>query len=248
MKTVAVPAILLFAAVGVAAGDSELERLAKSKLKALQEVSAALKTVADAKTAEAALGNVDGALERLIECDEVLGNPKTAAQLTKEKLGDRFGKPLGEAQAAVQAEVERLSKQPLVMKLIAEAAAWKRWQTVRVELQGNTVARKIVIGSAELRRTTQDLKTLDIALKYYFTRHGSYPDSLNDLTQHQPDGGPAIMKAEGMKDVWNRPYQYDPTQREPNTDRPRIWSQGPEPGQPGSEIANWTADSAPRKK
>jgi hypothetical protein len=42
-----------------------------------------------------------------------------------------------------------------------------------------------------------------------------------------------------LVDPWGRKFQYDSTKLHPNTDRPLIWSEGPNPGQPGSKISNW---------
>jgi hypothetical protein len=247
MKISALHAALIVSAVVGQNGDSELEKTVKDKLKALHEVTAALKTVPDVQTAGAALGKMEAALERLIVCDEILGDPKTAALLKKEKLPDKFGKELAGALANVDKEVQRLSKEPQVVKPITQAALWKRWQKGLQELQASNAAQKAVIDQNKLQRAKLDVKSLQTALTAYLTINGAYPESLADLSRRQPKGGAALLKAEGLTDPWNRPYQYDPNQRNRKTDVPRVWSQGPEPGQPGSEIANWTPDAAPPK-
>jgi hypothetical protein len=244
MKLAPILAVLCFAMSGPQAGSGELETIVKDKLQALQVVTAALKSATDSKSAEAAVAKMDVALEHLIVCDEVLADPKVVVRLKKDKLEDKYGKQLADAQAAVQKEIDRLAKQPMVIKCIAEGAAWKRWQSLP---KASVAMERVFIDPLKLERTKNDLRNLDAALSTYNIRQKSYPQSLKDLTQRQPDGGVPLVKDVILNDQWDRPYQYDPDQRDPVTDRPRVWSQGPSPGQPGSEIANWTSKSPSKK-
>src|SRR5438309_218851 len=84
-----------------------------------------------------------------------------------------------------------------------------------------------------------DMFTLEKALLAYKVRYGVWPDSLQALAERHPDGGAALIKESMLLDPWNRPYQFDVTQVHPETGAFLVWSDGPEPGQPGSRITNW---------
>jgi hypothetical protein len=235
MKWAIILAVPFVAWAGARAGEDKLEKIVQDKIKCLQEVTTGLKTMTDAKTAEAALVKMDAALERLYTCDEILGDPKFIGRLQKAKLTDKYDKPLAEAGTALDKELERLSKVPTVKKVLAEAETWKRWQTLTKEIRAAS--------AANTARAEIDVKSLEQAVVAYFVRHAVYPGSLDQLAARQPDGSPALIKEEALEDPWGRPYRFDPSQRNPKTDRPRIWSEGPNPGQSGSTIANWSDDS-----
>jgi general secretion pathway protein G len=67
---------------------------------------------------------------------------------------------------------------------------------------------------------------------------GDFPPNLEVLTQ-PIDNKPAYLDAEKLMDPWQRPYVYDPNQRNPNTGVPLIYSQGQNPGDPARFIRNW---------
>ena len=98
--------------------------------------------------------------------------------------------------------------------------------------------------SPYMTRARMGLQTLDKAAETYKTRTGTWPDSLASLTEQQPDGSQAYLKASDLVDPWGRPYQYDPGNRHSETEHPLLWSEGPKPGEPGSKIANWTTGNA----
>jgi Type II secretion system (T2SS), protein G len=78
---------------------------------------------------------------------------------------------------------------------------------------------------------------IDKAVDAYKARHGGHaPDELKILTENQNSG----LTANDLVDPWGRPYHYDPGECHPDTQQPRVWSEGPNPGEPGSIIANWT--------
>jgi general secretion pathway protein G len=98
--------------------------------------------------------------------------------------------------------------------------------------------------SPYMTQARMGLQTLDKAVEAYKSRTGTWPDSLQSLTEQQPDGSQAYVKSGDLVDPWGRPYQYDPGNRHPETEHPQLWSEGPKPGEPGSKIANWTTGSA----
>jgi hypothetical protein len=90
-----------------------------------------------------------------------------------------------------------------------------------------------------------DVLTLEKAVLAWQTRHDVFPVSLKVLAECQPDGGAAYIKENMLVDPWGRPYQYDTTRLHPETGVPLIWSDGAEPGNPRSKIANWRAEHLP---
>ena len=88
-------------------------------------------------------------------------------------------------------------------------------------------------------RAKFDIKTLRQSVDTYYAKNSKWPETLEVLAQSQPDGGPPLMSEKNLKDPWGRPYQYDPAQLHTRTEQPLIWSEGPNPGQPGSKITNW---------
>jgi len=88
-------------------------------------------------------------------------------------------------------------------------------------------------------RVRYNLKSLDKAFGAYKAKHNKWPDSLERLTEPQPDGRQPYVDSMALTDPWGRPYHYDPTDRNPATDVPLVWSEGAKPGEEGSKIANW---------
>ncbi len=79
---------------------------------------------------------------------------------------------------------------------------------------------------------------LEKAVEAYKVAYGDYPTDLTILTQ-AIEGRPAALQERALLDPWQRPYVYEPGTRHPQTGRPRIYSQGPNPGDASKVISNW---------
>jgi general secretion pathway protein G len=91
---------------------------------------------------------------------------------------------------------------------------------------------------ARVDATKAKLHTVETAVSDYNNRHHEYPANLEVLTQR--DGAlPAYLDHDAIFDEWGREIVIDPNQRHPQTDRPLIYSQGPNPGDASSRISNW---------
>jgi general secretion pathway protein G len=77
---------------------------------------------------------------------------------------------------------------------------------------------------ARLDRVRIDTKSLETAVDAYYTRHGDYPQSLEELTQVDPDTSKAYLEVESLKDPWGQYYVYNPSDRDARTGRPVIYS------------------------
>jgi len=80
---------------------------------------------------------------------------------------------------------------------------------------------------------------LDQEVQIYRTRHGDFPPSLDVLTQRGPSGEAATIEVAKLVDPWNRPIAYEPQNLHPLSGKPHIYTEGPNPGTPGSRISNW---------
>jgi hypothetical protein len=94
-------------------------------------------------------------------------------------------------------------------------------------------------GATKEDRAKLDCKALGTAISTYVVKNGKFPESLQALAQRQPSGDDALIEEKSLIDPWGRPYHYDPDQRHETTDRPLIWSDGPNADDPHSKISNW---------
>lgn len=93
---------------------------------------------------------------------------------------------------------------------------------------------KVKAASAQMKEITKGVQT-------YFLNNGSYPPSLDALTQMQPNGGKPIMDADAIYDPWHNPYSYDQGGAHNSGSKPDIWTTNP---QTGEMIGNWPGGSA----
>jgi general secretion pathway protein G len=97
------------------------------------------------------------------------------------------------------------------------------------------------LDDAKKGRAKMDVKTIEKACEAYFLKEGQYPASLAVLTQMQPDGSRPYLEADAIFDPWKRPYGYSPTPtHNVVSGKPDVWSEGPSPGNPASQIGNWS--------
>jgi hypothetical protein len=78
------------------------------------------------------------------------------------------------------------------------------------------------------------ISTIEKAAVDYRNRHGDYPPSLGELTA-PVDGMAAYLDKDSLMDPWGTLYRYDLQQREPTTDRPKIFTLTPK----GKVLSNW---------
>jgi len=88
-------------------------------------------------------------------------------------------------------------------------------------------------------RAIMDLRNLDQSVAAYEFRCHALPASLELLTERSADGLPPTLAENMLIDPWGRRYQYDVSQRHSESGKPLIWTEGKEPGKPGSKITNW---------
>jgi len=94
---------------------------------------------------------------------------------------------------------------------------------------------------AKVKRARADVETLTSQCQAFKIQHGDYPQGLIILTQPQGNR-PAVLKEENLLDPWGREYQTTlpgPGQHNQARGLPDIWSEGPNPGDPNSQIGNW---------
>ena len=95
---------------------------------------------------------------------------------------------------------------------------------------------------AKINRCHTDIKSIETAVTTYYMNRTRYPDTIAQLTQRdQIDGTAAMLSERALVDPWGNQYMYDPSSRHPQTDKPRIWSNGPP--NTGIPIDNWGSDT-----
>jgi hypothetical protein len=223
MKATLVLSALAVAAWSVGGEREAEEKLIQDTLQSFRDVTAILKTVKDAKSAEAALVKLDDPAERLVVRMQAL--KAIFEKSASKELQAKHGKALSEANAAFQAEMQRLNKQSEALKVLNTNKEWKG------------LVSHILVGSPD--RARLDIKSLEKAVQTYEVKYGRLPATLQELTERLPDNSPALLKKEALTDPWGQPYIYDPNQRHPTTDIPLILSMG-DPAQGGkAPIRNW---------
>jgi hypothetical protein len=71
-------------------------------------------------------------------------------------------------------------------------------------------------------KAKMDLSHLSSAVDAWKAETGSYPDTLQELTQSR-DGKVPYLSEKDLLDPWGRPYGYDPNQRHPASGQPKIF-------------------------
>jgi general secretion pathway protein G len=91
---------------------------------------------------------------------------------------------------------------------------------------------------ARVDATRAKIAHIEIGVQDFYNRNHEYPTSLEVLTQ-RVGGLPAWCESKEIMDEWGHEIMIDPSQRHPQTDKPLIYSNGPNPGDPNSRITSW---------
>jgi general secretion pathway protein G len=109
---------------------------------------------------------------------------------------------------------------------------------ILVVLAGIGIGVFFYLDTAKDKIALTQIKNIEIALESYkLMNNGQYPENLETLLEPHGDK-PAPLSADQIMDPWQRPYVIDLSQRHPKTHKPRIYSQGANPGV-SQPIANW---------
>ena len=63
---------------------------------------------------------------------------------------------------------------------------------------------------AKLSRAKIDAETLSGRVEQYKLNNDIYPNSIDQLSQQQPNGGGPLVPPDKTRDPWGKPYQIDP--------------------------------------
>jgi hypothetical protein len=89
-----------------------------------------------------------------------------------------------------------------------------------------------------IEQVRKDLARIEKAIAAYSTSYDSYPANLDVLCVVDPNtGAKAALEYKHIMDPWNQRYNYEPQNVNPQTGRPRIYSNGVPGG--GKTISNW---------
>jgi general secretion pathway protein G len=62
---------------------------------------------------------------------------------------------------------------------------------------------------SKISRAKIDCESLSAQVEIYHTNNGSYPNSMQQLTQTQPNGMSALVPPDKVKDPWGKEYRID---------------------------------------
>jgi hypothetical protein len=99
-----------------------------------------------------------------------------------------------------------------------------------------------ILDDNNLSRAKMDVRNLEMCVTIFKTLHGDWPESLEELTERDKEGNPAMVKDKNaLFDPWKQPYLYDRNNLNPDSGVPLIWSDGP----PGAHrpIKNWPPET-----
>jgi general secretion pathway protein G len=63
---------------------------------------------------------------------------------------------------------------------------------------------------SKVSRAKIDCQSLSSQVETFKLNNGRYPNSMDELTQTQPNGMSALVPADKIKDPWGKTYQIDP--------------------------------------
>ena len=95
-----------------------------------------------------------------------------------------------------------------------------------------------VLADTRVNRAKMDVHSIEQAVQTYKVNNGYYPQTLQELTQRQPNNSAALLKPHAIINPWNQPYHFDAGLLHPETGAPLVWSDG-EPGDPDGKITSW---------
>jgi hypothetical protein len=94
-------------------------------------------------------------------------------------------------------------------------------------ISAKTEAEKIKIAKTQIEQITKVL--------HDYRKNHEVPPSLDVLTQPEPDGKDAFLKADALIDPWGRTYEYNATGTKNKGEQPDVWCVTPA----GETIGNW---------
>jgi general secretion pathway protein G len=80
--------------------------------------------------------------------------------------------------------------------------------------------------NSKIGRVKLDTRNLQGAVQAYSLTHGSFPNSLEDLTQPDSETGKAVLTHDHLMDPWGQPYVYSPNDVD-STGVPYVYSNHP---------------------
>jgi general secretion pathway protein G len=108
---------------------------------------------------------------------------------------------------------------------------------ILVVLAGIGIGVFYYLETAKDRAAYAQIRNLEVAVEGYRAANGHYPENLEILLEPEGDK-PAPLSQQNVMDPWNRPFVYEPQNLHPKTKKPRIYSNGANPGS-SRQIANW---------
>jgi hypothetical protein len=210
----------------VCEGGLDRERLCQDRLQAIKDLSAALRTVADRASAEAAMPKLEAPARRWLQVAPIFDKLHRAKDARLKTARKQYENSFAYAFDLLTAELRRLENDAELCKICNKNEAFNESFGQRSSLEG------------QLTKARNDVKTLVYAVVAYRVEHdGQFPGSLADLARVPVTGGPPYISKKRLVDPWGQPFVLERGTVNPKTIVLRIYSIGP----PGSNqrIRSW---------
>jgi general secretion pathway protein G len=89
---------------------------------------------------------------------------------------------------------------------------------------------------SKVSRAKIDCEGLSGQVETFKLNNGSYPQSIEALTQPQPTGGSALVPPDKVRDPWGKPYQIDPNGQHNGGNKADVFTTTPK----GVTVGNWS--------
>ncbi len=224
MRSLLGVAVVFLAAAPGRGGEGALESLIKEALRLGEEAHKTLQAVKDRKSAEALRPKLADLSTRYLRVQDKLSALDIKSLKELAAVGKKYKEQADRMGVGINREIDRIAKDREAYAVIEEVGLVASSQNIRGAL------------------ARVNVRNISRAVDAYFVANGQHPKALADLTR----GDKPFLEAKALLDPWGRPYRYDPDTLNPKTGSPLVYSEGPQPGVPGSAIRNWTDE--PKKK
>jgi hypothetical protein len=220
MKPLLGVSVMLLSIGSAPAGDAAPDVLLEEALKTGTQLKTLLASVKDRETAEAAVPELTEVNKHLDAVQAKLSALEKKAPKEIDALMKKYAGELKALRRDLHREMDRVRKLPEAFAVLKDSPLFVAIDKARTDLA------RLQVGA------------LSRSLAAYKLTNGDYPSRLEDLTKAERGGKPFVEKAD-LTDPWGRSFHYDVKERNPLTDEPLVWSEGPRPGEAGSAIRNW---------
>lgn len=201
-----------------------IDAIFKDVLKHMSDMRDVLKAVNDKSSAERALPNLKLINEKLATLKK---KEQSHIKLPPEEYRMLFDKH----KAKIEAVVKALDSEKARIQKLENAKSVLNKELSLFEETSNAM---VLIKEAKMSAALVQIKAIDQALQVYKHKNGSFPESLEKLSE----GMNPLLKTKDLYDPWAKPYAYDPKPLRNFGKMPDVWTESPD----NVKIGNWNIE------